>query len=188
MVKEWVPMCKHYNKLLERKVSSKTIYKGVVGFKVDTVRLINGMLSKREYMQHPGASAVLAVEKGKVLFVEQYRYPVKKVMLEIPAGKLKPHQTPLACAKAELKEETGYSAKTIKKFLTFNTSAAFADEDLHIFLASGLKEGERHLDEDEFVNVKWLSLNKALQFVKLGKISDSKTIIALLYYKTFFCK
>ena len=181
-------MPKHYSKLLEKKVNSKTVYEGVVNFKIDTVRLINGTLSKREYMQHPGASAVLAVENGKVLFVEQYRYPVKKVMLEIPAGKLKPRQTPLACAKAELKEETGYTAKTIKKFLTFNTSAAFADEDLHIFLASGLKAGERHLDEDEFVNVKWIPFTTALKMVKAGKITDSKTIIALLYYKTFLAK
>lgn len=181
-------MPKHYNKLLERKVSSKTIYNGVVGFKVDTVRLINGALSKREYMQHPGASAVLAVENGKVLFVEQYRYPVKRVMLEIPAGKLKPRQTPLACAKAELKEETGYSAKSIKRFLTFNTSAAFADEDLHIFYASGLKTGKRHLDDDEFVNVKWLPLPRVYKMIKNGEITDSKTIIALLYYKAFLAK
>lgn len=181
-------MPKHYNKLLERKVSSKTIYNGVVGFKVDTVRLINGALSKREYMQHPGASAVLAVENGKVLFVEQYRYPVKRVMLEIPAGKLKPRQTPLACAKAELKEETGYSAKSIKRFLTFNTSAAFADENLHIFYASGLKTGKRHLDDDEFVNVKWLPLPRVYKMIKNGEITDSKTIIALLYYKAFLAK
>lgn len=181
-------MPKHYSKLLEQKVNSKTVYEGVVNFKVDTVRLINGALSKREYMQHPGASAVLAVENGKVLFVEQYRYPVKKVILEIPAGKLKPRQTPLACAKAELKEETGYTAKTIKKLLTFNTSAAFADENLHIFYASGLKPGKTNLDDDEFVNVKWLSLDRVLKMVKAGKITDSKTIIALLYYKAFIAK
>ena len=69
--------------------------------------------------------------------------------------------------------------------MTFNTSAAFADENLHIFYASGLKAGKMHLDEDEFVNVKWISLNQALKMVKTGKITDSKTIIALLYYKTF---
>lgn len=179
---------KHYSKLLEKKVNSKTIYQGVVNFKVDTVRLINGAVSKREYMQHPGASAVLAVENGKVLFVEQYRYPVKKVMLEIPAGKLKPRQTPLACAKAELQEETGYTAKTIKRIITFNTSAAFADENLHIFYASGLKPGKTHFDEDEFLNVKWLSLSNAVKMIKAGKITDSKTIIALLFYKVFLDK
>ena len=183
-----VPVFKHYSKLLEKKVNSKTVYEGIVNFKVDTVRLINGTVSKREYMQHPGASAVLAVENGKVLLVEQYRYPVKKIMLEIPAGKLKPLQKPLSCAKAELREETGYTAKNIKKILTFNTSAAFADENLHIFYASGLKAGERHLDDDEFVNVKWISLDKALKMIKAGKITDSKTIIALLYYKAFLGK
>ena len=181
-------MPKHYSKLLEKKVNSTTVYEGIVNFKVDTVRLINGAVSTREYLQHPGASAVLAVENGKVLLVEQYRYPVKKVMLEIPAGKLKRRQTPLSCAKAELKEETGYTAKNIKKLLTFNTSAAFADENLHIFYASGLKPGKMHLDEDEFVNVKWLSLEHALKMVKNGKITDSKTIIALLFYKAFLAK
>ena len=109
-------------------------------------------------------------------------------MLEIPAGKLKPRQTPLACAKAELKEETGYTAKTIKKLLTFNTSAAFADENLHIFYATGLKAGERHLDDDEFVNVKWMPLNKVFKMIKAGRITDSKTIIALLYYRAFLEK
>ena len=181
-------MFKHYSKLLEKKVNSKTIYEGIVNFKVDMVRLINGTVSKREYMQHPGASAVLAVEKDKVLFVEQYRYPVKKVMLEIPAGKLKPRQTPLSCAKAELKEETGYTAKNIKKILTFNTSAAFADENLHIFYASGLKAGKRCLDADEFVNVKWLSLPRVFKMIKKGEITDSKTLIALLFYKAFLSK
>ena len=181
-------MPKHYSKLLEKKVNSETIYEGVLSFKVDTVSLINGALSKREYIGYPGASAVLAVENGKVLFVEQYRYPVKKVMFEIPAGKLKPNQTYLACARAELKEETGYSAKSIKKLLIFNPSAAFSDENLHIFYASGLKAGERHLDDDEFVNVKWISLDKALKMIKAGKITDSKTIIALLYYKAFLGK
>ena len=76
----------------------------------------------------------------------------------------------------------------MKKILTFNTSAAFADENLYIFYASGLKPGKMHLDDDEFVNVKWLSLNRALKMVKSGEITDSKTIIALLYYKAFLGK
>ncbi|MBQ2313030.1 MAG: NUDIX hydrolase, partial [Elusimicrobiaceae bacterium] len=177
-----------YSKLLEKKVNSKTIYEGVVNFKVDTVRLINGTTSTREYLHHPNASAVLAIENNKVLLVEQYRYPIKKVTLEIPAGKLKPRQTPLACAKAELKEETGYTAKTMKNFLTFNPSSAFADEKLHIFYASGLKAGKMHLDDDEFLNVKWVPVNRVLKMIKTGKIADSKTIIAVLYYKTFLEK
>ncbi len=173
----------HYSKLVEKKIKSKKIYRGVTGFNVDTVRLVNGKTSFREYMLHPGASAVLAFIEGKVLFVEQYRYPVKKVTLELPAGKMKKGQSPLACARAELEEETGYKAGKIKKMLSFNTSVAFSDEVLHIYLAEDLKRGEMHLDADEFVNVKLIDYEKALKMVKSGKITDSKTIIALLYYK-----
>ena len=173
----------HYSKLVEKKIKSKKIYRGVTGFNVDTVRLVNGKTSFREYMLHPGASAVLAFIEGKVLFVEQYRYPVKKVTLELPAGKMKKGQSPLACARAELEEETGYKAGKIKKLLSFNTSVAFSDEVLHIYLAENLKRGKMHLDADEFVNVKLIDYEKALKMVKSGKITDSKTIIALLYYK-----
>lgn len=177
----------HYSKLVEKKIKSKKIYRGVTGFNVDTVRLVNGKTSFREYMLHPGASAVLAFIDGKVLFVEQYRYPVKKVTLELPAGKMKKGQSPLACARAELEEETGYKAGKIKKLLSFNTSVAFSDEVLHIYLAENLKRGKMHLDADEFVNVKLIDYEKALRMVKSGKITDSKTIIALLYYKAL-CK
>ena len=173
----------HYSKLVEKKIKSKKIYRGVTGFNVDTVRLVNGKTSFREYMLHPGASAVLAFIDGKVLFVEQYRYPVKKVTLELPAGKMKKGQSPLACARAELEEETGYKAGKIKKLLSFNTSVAFSDEVLHIYLAENLKRGKMHLDADEFVNVKLIDYEKALKMVKSGKITDSKTIIALLYYR-----
>ena len=175
----------YYSKLAEKKISSKAVYRGVIGFNVDSVKLPDGQTSSREYTLHAGASAVLALIDGKVLFVEQYRYPVKKVTLEIPAGKRKKGQSFLACAKAELEEETGFKARKIKKLLTFNPSAAFSDEDLDIYFAQDLYKGKRHLDEDEFVNVKLVPFKKALQMVKSGKITDSKTIIALLYYKNF---
>lgn len=175
----------HYSKLVERKIKSKTIYRGVTGFNVDTVKLINGKTSSREYMLHPGASAVLAFVGGKVLFVEQYRYPVKKVTLELPAGKMKKGQSPLSCARAELEEETGYKAGRVKKMLSFHTSVAFSNEVLHVYLAEGLKRGKTRLDEDEFVNVKLIDFKTALKMVKEGKITDSKTVIALLYYQVF---
>lgn len=175
----------HYSKLVEKKIKSRSVYRGVTGFNVDTVKLINGKTASREYMLHPGAAAVLAFLDGKILFVEQYRYPVKKVTLEIPAGKMKKGQSPLACAKAELEEETGYKAGKLKKLLSFNTSVAFADEVLHIYFTDTLTKGIRHLDEDEFVNIKLIDFEKALKMVKTGKITDSKTVIALLYYKAF---
>jgi ADP-ribose pyrophosphatase len=175
----------NYSKLKETKVKSKIIHRGVVGFNIDTVRLINGKTATREFMVHPGASAVLPVIDGKVVLVEQYRYPVGSVMLEIPAGKKEKGQTPLSCAKAELEQETGFKAAKFKKLLSFNPASAFSDEVLHIFLATGLKPGKKHLDSDEFLNVKTLPLQTAYKYVKAGKIRDSKTIIALLLYKAY---
>lgn len=180
-------MPKYYSKLTEKKIKQKKIYDGVISFFEDQVKLINGQKAIRAYTKHPGASAVVPLTKeGKIIFVEQYRYPVNRITLEIPAGKLKPKQTPLACAKAELAEETGFSAAKFKKMLAFYPSTAFSTEILHIYLAKDLKKGKQHLDEDEFVNTKELTLAQSLKYIKTGKIRDSKTIIALLYLKTFF--
>lgn len=179
-------MPKYYSKLTEKKVSQKKIYDGVISFYEDQVKLINGQKASRVYTKHPGASAVVPITReGKIIFVEQYRYPIGKITLEIPAGKLKPKQTPLACAKAELAEETGYSATKFKKMLSFYPSVAFSTEILHIFLAKDLKKGKQHLDDDEFVNTKKLTLKQSLEYIKKRKIRDSKTIIALLYLKVF---
>lgn len=174
-------MPKYYNKLKETKVSSKKIWKGVVGFNYDTVRLINGQKATREYMVHPGASAILPILDDKVVLVQQYRYPVKAVTWEIPAGKMKKGQTPLSCAKAELKEETGYSGK-LKKLVSFYPCNAFSDEELHIFTAVDLKAGKTNFDEDEFLNIKAFPIKTAYEMIKKGKIKDAKTIIALSLY------
>lgn len=175
----------YYSKLAEKKISSKSIYRGVIGFNEDTVKLIDGQIDTRVYTLHSGASAVLAFAEGKVLFVEQYRYPIKKITLEIPAGKRKKGQSYLACAKAELEEETGFKARSIKKLISYHPSGAFSDETLDIYFAQDLYKGKRHLDYDEFINVKLIPFEKALKMVQSGKITDSKTVIALLYYKAF---
>jgi ADP-ribose pyrophosphatase len=170
---------RHYNKLKEARLKSQTLWDGVLKFKVDSVRLINGKTATREYIVHPGASAVMPVIGNKIVMVCQYRYPVKSATWEIPAGKLKPGQTPLSCAKAELAEETGYRAKKIKKLITFFPCCAFSDEVLHIFIAEGLTKGEASPDGDEFLNVKLFALKEAFKMVKNGQIKDAKTIIAL---------
>ncbi|MDR0953751.1 MAG: NUDIX hydrolase [Elusimicrobiota bacterium] len=178
-------MSKHYSKLVERKIKSKKIYSGVIDFKEDTVSLINGKTATRAYIGHPGASAILPILGDSVVLVEQYRYPVKSVFLEIPAGKKKKGQTPLAVAKAELAEETGYRAKKFTKLITFAPSSAFSDEFLHIYLAQQLVPGKTNFDEDEFLNTKIIPLKKAYKMIEKGEIADSKTIIALLYYKSY---
>lgn len=174
---------KHYSKLKETKISSKTLFKGIVGVKFDTVRLVNGHQATRLYLDHQGASAVLPIEGNDVYLVQQYRYPVGRTTLELPAGKREKGQTFLSCARAELKQETGMRAKSLKHVLMFNPSNAFSNEQLHLFVATGLSRGKDCPDEDEFINLKKLPLTKAYQMVEKGEICDAKTVIMLQWWK-----
>ncbi len=176
----------HYSKLKETKVSSRTLYHGIVDFNEDVVRLINGKKTTRVYLVHQGASAILPLsDDGQVYLVQQYRYPVGRETWELPAGKREKGQTPLSCAKAELAQEAGLHASKWKKLTVFTPSNAFSNEFLHIYLARGLKRGKSCPDEDEFLNVKKFSLNKIYKMIEKGQIQDAKTIIALLFYRSF---
>ena len=174
---------KHYSKLKETKIKSSTLYKGVLDVKLDTVKLINGTLATRLYYDHRGASAILPVEGEFIYLVQQYRYPVRKVTWEIPAGKREKGQTFLACARAELKQETGLRAKTLKEVLFFHPSNAFSNEELHLFVATGLTRGKDSPDEDEFLNLKKFTFDAAYRMIEKGQINDAKTIILLQWWK-----
>lgn len=174
---------KHYDTLKETKLSSKTLFKGIVGVKFDTVRLINGHTATRLYLDHKGASAVLPVENGHIYLVQQYRYPVGKVTWEIPAGKREKGQTFAQCARAELKQETGMTAKSLKKVMMFHPSNAFSSEELHLFVATGLKRGKDAPDEDEFLNLKKFPLCQVYKMLEKGEIADAKTVIMLQWWK-----
>lgn len=174
---------KHYSKLKETRVSTRTIFKGVLGVKLDTVRLINGHTSTRLYLDHRGASGVMPLEGESVYLVQQYRYPIGKVTLEIPAGKREEGQTFLACARAELRQETGMRAKSVKHIMKFNPTNAFSNEELHLYVATGLTRGKDDPDEDEFINLKKIPLSTAYKMVEKGEICDAKTIIMLQWWK-----
>ncbi len=163
----------------------RVVYTGTVNFRADTVTLPNGKKATRAFMEHPGAVAVLPVlPDGSVIFVRQFRYPVNETTLEIPAGKLNfVGDKPLARAKAELKEETGYTAASMKPLISFWPTTAFSNEVLHVFTATGLKGGQPNPDEDEFINTEFLPFEKAWDLVKKGAIRDAKTIIALQAWK-----
>jgi ADP-ribose pyrophosphatase len=175
-------------KLEERGVRRKRVYRGMaVDFWVDTVRLPSGSTATREYLGHPGAVAVVAVAGGKakdpeLLFVRQYRYPVKQVTLELPAGKLDPGESPRVCVNRELEEETGFRASRISKILSFWPTPAFANEVIHLYLASRLTPGKFAPDADEFIEPLRLSLSTAMDLVRRGRIKDSKTLIGLLAF------
>lgn len=174
---------RHYSKLKEVKISSRTIFKGILGVKLDTVRLVNGHTATRLYFDHRGASGVLPIEGNYVYLVQQYRYPIGKVTLEIPAGKREKGQTFLTCARAELKQETGMHAKSMKHVMMFNPSNAFSNEDLHLYVATGLTRGKDCPDEDEFINLQKIPLDRAYKMVEKGEITDAKTIIMLQWWK-----
>ena len=177
---------KHYSKLKETKIASKTLFKGIVGVKFDTVKLINGHTATRLYLDHKGASAVLPVEGEYIYLVQQYRYPVGRVTWEIPAGKREKDQTFAQCARAELKQETGMTARSLKKVLMFHPSNAFSSEELHLYVATGLKRGKDSPDEDEFINLKKFPLSHAYRMLEKGEINDAKTIIMLQWWKLHY--
>ena len=174
---------KHYSKLNEKKISSQTLYKGVLDVKLDEVKLPNGHTGVRIYLKHRGASGILPVADGCVYLVEQFRYAIGQTTLEIPAGKREPGQSFLSCARAELKQETGLTAKSLKEILVFHPCNAFSDEVQHLYVATGLSRGKTKLDDDEFINIKKIPLKKAYAMIKSGKITDAKTILALQWYQ-----
>jgi ADP-ribose pyrophosphatase len=168
--------------LIETFVRKKTIWRGrAVNFDVDTVRLPNGKLATREYMAHPGAVGVVPfLDRDTVVMVRQYRHPVRQVTLELPAGKIDPRESPLSCIKRELAEETGYTAAKFTPLIRYWPTPAFADEVLHLYVATGLKAGKHNADDDEFIEAVNVPFKKAIEMVRRGKIRDSKTVVGLL--------
>ncbi|SIS37012.1 NUDIX hydrolase [Salimicrobium flavidum] len=180
------------NEFEEKTVSTEEIYKGkIIDLRIDTVRLPDGNQSKRELVSHPGAVAILAVtEDDKLVMVEQYRKPLEKTLIEIPAGKLEKGENPETTAIRELEEETGYSTDSMELINSFYTSPGFADEIVYLYKAGSLKKLENSLegDEDEFVSLKEITIEEALEMEHSGYIHDAKTSYALLYAKHFLFK
>ncbi|HWO75788.1 MAG TPA: NUDIX hydrolase [Bacillus sp. (in: firmicutes)] len=174
-------------KFNEKTIHRDEIFRGrIITLQVDEVELPNGKTSKRELIRHPGAVAVIPIlENGKILMVEQFRKPLERTIVEIPAGKLEPNEEPELTAKRELEEETGYQCESLEHLISFYTSPGFADELIHVYVATGLSKAENPLpaDEDEFVNILEVSLSEAEQMIESKQIYDAKTAYAILYLK-----
>ncbi len=180
------------DKFEERTIASESIFNGkVIKLQVDEVVLPDGKTSKREIVKHPGAVAIIPVTKdNKILFVEQYRKPLEKTLVEIPAGKLEPGEKPETTAKRELEEETGFTTNELSFLTSFYTSPGFADEIIHLYVTNDLIPLEEKVagDEDEFVEILELSLEEAEQLVKEQRIHDVKTAYAVLYLRSLESK
>ena len=169
--------------LIEKKISEESVFDGVLlHVRKDEVELPNGHKSVREWIKHPGASSVIPLlPDNQIILVKQFRYPIGEVTLETPAGKLDAEgEDPLVCAKRELSEETGYTAGKIWKLTTIATTVGFSNEMIHLYAATDLTAGEKHPDDDEFINTVKIPLTAALQLVESGKIIDAKSIISIL--------
>ena len=174
---------KEQEALREVRTGSEEIFNGVIlHVQRDTVRLPNGNETIREVIRHIGAVCVIPVlDNGDVIMERQYRYPLDRVILEIPAGKLDAkNEDRFSAIQRELREETGYTAGKWTEIGGFYPAPAYSDEYITMYLAQDLKKGDRHLDDDEFLDVHTVPLKVLVEDVMAGKITDAKTQVCIL--------
>jgi ADP-ribose pyrophosphatase len=171
--------------LTEKQINAQYIFSGkIINLRVDDALLPNGKTAKREIVEHGGGVAVLPLtDDNEILMVEQFRYPYMETVLEIPAGKRDKSEEPLICGIRELKEETGATAESFEFLGELYPSPGYCGEVIYMFLARGLSYGETNPDEDEFLNIKKIPLEKAAEMVLSGEIKDAKTQAAVLKAK-----
>ena len=173
-------------------VSTRRAYSGrIIHLDLDRVRFPDGSEGELEMIRHPGASAVVPFlsdptgDDPVVLLIRQYRYAAEQFLYEIPAGRLDPGESPADCARRELREETGCEAEHLEFLTTIYTTPGFTDEQIHLFMATGLTVGVANREHDEFMEIERMPVSQVLNRIKDGEISDSKTIVGLLYATGF---
>ena len=174
--------------LSEETISAEEVFKGkLLHIRSDRVRLPSGKEAVREVVIHPGAVMVIAaLDNGKLLFERQYRHPLQRVFIELPAGKIDAGEHALDTARRELREETGYKAKTWRHLATIHPCIGYSDERIEIFLAMGLTYIGHERDHEEFLEMIEMSLADALAAVRDGEITDGKTVAGLLWAEKIF--
>lgn len=173
--------------LTETEISTESVFRGnLLHVKRDQVRLPDGSETGREYIAHPGAVLVVPVlDDGRLVFERQFRYPLRRAFIELPAGKIDPDEDTLVTGQRELLEETGYSAREWRYLAALHPCIGYSDEVIHIYLATGLRAGKHDRDHDESLEVFIMSLEDAIDALKCGEITDGKTMIALFWAEKY---
>jgi ADP-ribose pyrophosphatase len=171
--------------LIETTLSSEQVFQGgFLDVRRDIVRLPSGDTAWREYIVHPGAVAVVPVlDDGRVVLVRQYRLPLRRVMLEFPAGKIDPGESTRTCALRELAEETGYRASEVARACDMHNAAAYSNEHIELWFARGLAPGDQALDHGEHIDVVEMSLEELEALAQRGELSDVKTLIGVMWLR-----
>jgi ADP-ribose pyrophosphatase len=169
--------------LTETRLSGELVYDGhFLKVECDQIALPDGSRTAREYIKHPGAVVILPLlDDGTVLMERQFRYPLHKVFIEFPAGKIDRGEDPLLAARRELEEETGYTATDWRFVSTIHNAIAYSDEHLDLYLARGLTAGPAKLDEGEFLETYTATIDQLLEGVRTGEITDVKTVIGIFW-------
>lgn len=169
--------------LSEQTVSSQTVFHGVLlHVKSDRVRLNNGSEATREYILHPGAAMVIAMLDARTIVLErQYRYPLKRHFIELPAGKIDPGEEPLATAQRELREECGYVAGEWRHLTTLHPAIGYANERIELYLARNLAQVGHQRDADELIEVLHVPVAEAMDWIRDGRITEAKAVTGLLW-------
>ena len=169
--------------LRETTVVDEPVWRGTfLDIRRATVALPSGTHATREYIVHPGAVMVVPIlDDGRLVMERQFRYPMQRVMLEFPAGKIDPGEPPFACAVRELSEETGYRAREWARAGVLHNAIAYSDEGIEIWFARGLERGSAHLDAEEFLEIVEHTESELDGFCRSGDITDAKTLIGLLW-------
>ncbi len=166
----------------ETVIKSERVFEGkLISVRVDEVRMADGSVHRREVVEHPGAVAIVPIlPDGGIVLVRQYRHAARRDTLELPAGTREPDETPLLTAIRELREETGYSASGMREIVHFFVSPGWADEELTVYVATGITAGQDHPEADEDLWVVTVRPDEVVERIRSGEIVDSKTIIGLL--------
>jgi ADP-ribose pyrophosphatase len=168
--------------LVERRVRSESVYEGhFLKVRRDEIRLPNGKTASREHVLHPGAVMIVPItDDGQLIIERQFRYPLDRVLLEFPAGKLDPDETTLHCAQRELREETGFRAREWAYAGRMHNAPAYSTEFIEVWFARGLVAGPQELDDGEFVEVQTIAEAALFELVASGELTDAKTMVGLL--------